>query len=274
MYYLELYQGREDYDGISESLEFPVKIEMERIHYVYGNLEVFYKGNRYEITTTPDGSIPVRTATGTIYYGDFSILPKVQAYNPVITPEAFSLMNNYNKSEVKEGYAEISKFETHFLVVENLLALEEKATEILRQDVGIRGLMPIAKEITEEFETSFYGKEWDGEWDDYVEAFVNTKVNAIIREKTGSPDYQLSPTIEQILIREKPDLTPIDTIELSAAHHISTHVSKSGKRYFFENEKGLYFRIYDTGIFFHNDWIFASKSENEAELELAKLLSE
>lgn len=70
--------------------------------------------------------------------------------------------------------------ETHFEVVAELMyQLEEielpELVEIYEQK-GRGGLWDLAKNITDEFETTHKDREWDGEWMDKLHKFIYNKI--------------------------------------------------------------------------------------------------
>lgn len=103
------------------------------------------------------------------------------------------------------------------------------------------------------------------------------KVSVFLEQKDGKGWIETNPLIQfsfQSTQEEKIDLIPLEEFHIAPNRSVSKHKSKSGEVYFFYNEKGVYFRIYSLNFFTNREWIFESTDENEAELELAKLLSQ
>lgn len=103
------------------------------------------------------------------------------------------------------------------------------------------------------------------------------KVSVFLEQKDGKGWIETKPLTQfsfQSTQEEASNIIPLEEFHIAPNRSVSKHKSKSGEVYFFYNEKGAYFRIYSLDFFTNREWIFETTDENEAELKLAKLLSE
>lgn len=68
--------------------------------------------------------------------------------------------------------------ETHFEVVRFITQNEDSFPTIqnILEEKGTGGLYELSEDLTDEFETSYEGKEWDGEFFDEIEEFLLNKL--------------------------------------------------------------------------------------------------
>lgn len=70
--------------------------------------------------------------------------------------------------------------ETHFEIVAEITKWDNdinppNSIKKVQDEQGIGGLYELAKELTNEFETLYKDREWDGDFFDTIESFINEK---------------------------------------------------------------------------------------------------
>lgn len=90
---------------------------------------------------------------------------------------------DYTDNETPKKIDFTSWQETHFEVVSVItqIALETIVVGVVKDRIenqGQGGLYELAQELTDEFETLYEDKEWDGEFFDTIESFLNDKLKS------------------------------------------------------------------------------------------------